>query len=430
MMEEKKYQVSRGTSIGILTVLALLWLLHYADRFILIIALTPIKEAFNLTDAQAGLLPALLTAGIGIIGIPAAVFGDRWARRKVVALMASIWSIFTLITGLSTQFWHLAVSRFGVGSGEAGYGPTGTAWISVVFSKEARSRVMAILYASSQLGMVVGLMFGGILISATQNWRTPFYVFAVPGIILAVIAYFLPDYRSVRQAGEGMLSKTFFQEFSQVFKIKSWWLVMATATLVLFLIIPLTVWIPTILTRAYGMNTAQAGITFGLIQLMVLLGPLGGVLVDKLQKRYKNARPWGLAVVALLASVFALLQVLAIGGPLVMFLGFGAVVTVLMAVFMPIILSLGQDIVPVGLRSTSGGVFNLVAQIVGSALSPVIAGAISDASGGGAHGIQVGILWMTPMAFLGIISGLLLTKFYASDSAKVGDEVIAEKQEG
>jgi MFS family permease len=160
---------------------------------------------------------------------------------------------------------------------------------------------------------------------------------------------------------------------------------------------------------------------------MVLLGPLGGVLVDKLHRRYKNARPWGLTVVALLASIFALLQVLAIGAPLALFLGFGAVVTFLMAVFIPIMLSLGQDIMPVGLRSSAGGVFNFVAQVVGSAVSPIIAGAISDASGGGAHGIQVGILWMTPMAFLGIISGLLLLKFYASDSAKVSDEVIAEK---
>lgn len=426
-MQEKKYVMSRGASIGILTVVALLWLLHMADRYILIVAMTPIKEAFSLTDAQAGMLPALLTAGIGIIGIPAAVFGDRWARRKVIAIMAGTWSIFTLVTGLSTQLWHMMVSRFMVGSGEAGYAPAGIAWLSVVFPKEIRSRIMAILYASSQLGMVLGLVLGGILISATQNWRTPFYVFAIPGIILAVIAYFLPDYKSVRQAGESMLSSAFFKEWSKVFKVRSWWLSMATFSLILFLIIPLTVWMPTLLTRAYNMNTASAGITFGLVQLTVLLGPLGGILVDKLHRRYKRARPWAMSILALLASVFALLQVLTIGAPLALFLAFGVGVTFLMGVFVPVMFTLASDIMPVGLRSTSSGVFNFVVQITGSTFAPIIAGAISDASGGGAQGIQVGILWMAPFALLGIIAGFLLPKFYLIDSARISDEVFAEK---
>lgn len=426
-MEEKKYQVSRGASIGILTVVALLWLLHMADRYILIIAMTPIKEAFSLTDAQAGLLPVLLTAGIGIIGIPAAVFGDRWARRKVVAVMAATWSVFTLITGISTQFWHLAVSRFGVGSGEAGYAPAGTTWISVVFPKDMRSRIMAILYAFSQLGMVVGLIFGGMLIAATHDWRMPFYVFAIPGIILAVIAWFLPDYKSVRQAGEGMLSKRFFREFGKVFRIRSWWLVMATSTLLLFLIIPITVWTPVLLNRAYGMNTGQAGMAFGLIQLAVLFGPLGGIIVDKLHRRYRNARPWSLTTVAFLASALTVVQILAVGGPLPIFLVLAGLVTFLMACYIPIMLSIGQDIMPVGLRSSSGGVYNFVVQILGSSISPVIAGAISDASGGGAHGIQLGILCIAPVAFVGVVTGLILLKFYPADSAKISDEVAAEQ---
>jgi predicted MFS family arabinose efflux permease len=77
VVEEKKYEVSRGWSLAILIVLALLWLMHMADRFMMVIALNPIKEAFNLTDAQAGLLTSLLTAGIAVIGIPMAVLAEK-----------------------------------------------------------------------------------------------------------------------------------------------------------------------------------------------------------------------------------------------------------------------------------------------------------------------------------------------------------------
>ena len=426
-MEQKKFEVSRGTSIGILLVVGLLWLMHMADRFILIVALTPVKEAFSLTDAQAGLLPSLLTAGIAVIGIPAAVFGDRWARRKVVSVMALVWSIFTLVTGLATQFWHLVVSRFMVGGGEAGYAPVGTTWISVVFPKEARARVMAVLYALSQLGMVIGLVFGGVLINVTHNWRTPFYVFALPGIILAVIAFFLPDYKSVKGKGEAMLSRDFFKNWGEIFKIKSYWLIMLTPAFVYFLLISLATWTPALLIRAYNMDTAQSGIAFGLIQLAVLLGPIGGVLMDRWHRSYKNARPLGMAIMSLLVCVLGLLQMLSLGGPVAVFLVLSALVTLVFAIFIPLMLSSAQDVLPVGLRSSSAGVFNFAGQITGATLGPILVGAISDASGGGAHGIQTGLLWMVPVAFIGVITSLVLMKFYPADSAKVTDLVEAEK---
>jgi len=160
-MEAKKFQVSKGAAWGTLTVLSLLWVVNAADRAILSITLTPIKQAFDLTDAQAGSLHSLLTAGIAIFAIPAAIFGDRWSRRKVVSLMAIIWSAFTLATGLSVRFWHLLVSRFGVGSGEGGFGHVGGTWLSVIFPKEMRTRVMAIYFSCGQMGTVIGLIFGG-----------------------------------------------------------------------------------------------------------------------------------------------------------------------------------------------------------------------------------------------------------------------------
>jgi MFS family permease len=426
-MEQKKYEVSRGWSIVILTVLALLWLMHMADRFIMVIALNPIKEAFNLTDAQAGLLTSLLTAGIAVIGIPMAVLADRWARRKVVSLMALIWSIFTLVTGISTQFWHLVVSRTMVGSGEAGYAPAGTAWLSLVFPREMRSRILAIFFTCSQLGMVIGLVFGGMLISNTNNWRTPFYVFAIPGVILAVIAFFLPDYKSVRNKGESMLSRAFFKDWGDVFKIRSYWMVTLAASCSYFMIIALSTWMPTLLIRAYGMNTGSAGLVYGLLQLVILLAPIGGILMDKWHKRYSNARPWGMAIICTVLTAVGLILVLTMGAPLPIWLGIGTIMTVGFGVFIPVMLAVTQDIVPVRLRSTSVGVFNFIAQLTGATLGPVVVGAISDASGGGAHGIQIGLLWTVPVAVLSIVFSLLLLRYYPKDSANVSDIVLAEK---
>lgn len=426
-MEQKQYKVSRGWTITILIVLSLLWLMSMADRFIMIIALDPIKSAFNLTDAQAGLLTSLLTAGIGVIGIPMAVLADRWARRKVVSVMALVWSAFTLVTGIATQFWHLVISRFMVGSGEAGYGPAGTAWLSVVFPKEIRSRIMSIFYACSQLGIVIGLIVGGLLISVTNNWRTPFYVFAIPGIILAVIVFFMPDYKSVKYEGESLLSRAFFKDWGAMFKIKSYWLVTIAIGCTYFLVISFSVWLPTMLIRSYDMTTATAGLAYGLFQLVVLLAPVGGILIDKWHKHYKNARPSAMIILSSLLTVFGLIVLLTLGTPVMLWLTLGTIVTVSFGIYLPIVLAVSQDIVPVRMRSTSVGVLNFLSQLTGATLGPILVGAISDASGGGAQGIQIGLLWMVPLSALAIVASLLMLKYYPADSAKVSDIVLAEK---
>jgi len=92
-VEEKKYEVSRGSGVTILVILSLLWLINFADRSIMTVVLEAVKANLKLSDAQAGGLVAMVTAGIAILTLPAAIFGDRWARRKVIALMAVIWRL-------------------------------------------------------------------------------------------------------------------------------------------------------------------------------------------------------------------------------------------------------------------------------------------------------------------------------------------------
>ena len=68
-----------------------------------------------------------------------------------------------------------------------------------------------------------------------------------------------------------------------------------------------------------------------------------------------------------------------------------------------------------------------IAQLGGGVLGPVFVGMVSDATGGGAQGIVNGLLWTIPVAALSIITMLLMTKYYAADSAKISDVVLAER---
>lgn len=426
-MEPKKYEVGGRGALTTLIVLSLLWFMSYADRSIMAVALQPIKEAFKLSDEQAGLLASLTVAGIAILTIPGAIFGDRWARRKVVMVMALVWSVFTFTTGLAKQVWQLLFSRFFVGAGEAGYAPAGLAWVSVSFRKDMRSLIIGIFFGVSQAGAVAGLILGGLLIAATHDWRTPFFVFAIPGIILGIIAFFLRDYKVVKGENEAVLSKAYFKDWVTIFKVKSFWLNAAANLFLYFTIVAITIWMPALLMRAYHMNPRQAGLTYGLLMLVVLLGPLGGFLADRWQRHSKSGRPYYVALTAFLALSLTLITFLNLGAPLPRFLTLLAVTQVFYAINVPVGLTIINDIITPGLRSTAVGINNFIAQIIGSTGGTIFVGAVSDALGGGTHGLQWGIIWTLPIAALVIVANLVMVKFYPAESAKISDELLAEK---
>ena len=426
-MEEQQYPLGRRSAYTILIVLSLLQLIDWADRSILSIGLQSIKQTFNLTDAQAGMLPSLLQFGIVIMTVPVAMFADRWARRKVIAIMDVVWSVFTLFTGLGTQLWHLLVARFMVGAGEAGYAPAGQTWLGVVFPKSMRSRVLGIFTMFNPIGVAIGLMVGGALISATNDWRIPFYVFGIPGLLLAIWVFFLPDYKVEKKQGEALFSKSFFKDWGEVFKIKSWWCITLAQIFIYFMFFAITSWAPTVVMRAFNMDAGAVGMTLGLLGFLYIVGPLGGFLADKWLQHNKNGRVLFSIIVGIAAIIVSIASWTTLSLPFYGWLSIYALLSVLMAFAQPVNQTLMHDILPVNVRATGFSTQLLIAQLFGGMLGPVVVGLVSDRLGGGTTGIQSGLIVVTLVGIIGVIMFGVLTRFYPADSARVNDTVMAEK---
>jgi MFS family permease len=427
-MEEKTYQVGRGSAITILVVLCLLQLSDWADRSILNISLQAIKTDFNLSDAQAGMLPSLLQMGVALFLIPTAILADRFARRKVIMGMALIWSAFTLVTGLAAQLWHLLVSRFMVGSGEAGYQPAGQTWLGVTFPKEIRTRIMALFMMCMPIGVATGLFVGGALLNATHNWRTAFFIFGFVGLVLAVIVFFLPDYKAVRTQGEGALSKKYFKQWGAMFKVKTYWIYIISSTLLFFMMFAIQAWAPALIIRAYNLDTLTVGTTMGAVGLLNLIAPLGGFVADRWQLRNTVGRPLFLVVATIIGLAAVTASMMLVGKvPFQAWLPIYAFSTLVIACMNPVMQVIVHDVIPVSIRAVAVGIMLAISQIGGGVLGPIFVGIVSDATGGGSQGIVNGLLWTIPVAALSIITTLILTKYYAADSAKVSDVVMAEK---
>ena len=278
------------------------------------------------------------------------------------------------------------------------------------------------------IGVALGLFLGGYLLNLTGDWRAAFFVFGIPGVILAIIAFFLPDYKAARPQGEGALSKAYFKQWGDLFKVRSYWLFIITTTLLFFLVFAIQAWIPTAIMRTYDMNPLTVGTVMGAVGLLNLLAPISGLLADRWQMRSKIGRPLFLVVITVLAMSSMLVSILLVGKiSFESWLPAYIVSALLLAFMVPVMNVLVHDVIPVPVRAVAVGILLAISQLGGGVLGPIFVGVVSDATGGGAQGIINGLFWTIPVAALSIVTTLLMTKYYAADSAKISDVVMAER---
>ena len=190
------YLFSKRYTNYLFILLFLLYMFDYVDRMV-VTSLFPFLQAeWDLTDTQSGALMSAVYLSISILSFPVSILVDRWSRRKTIGLMAVVWSIATGCVRLPNRIGQLLTARTFIGVGEAGYAPGGTAMIAGLYPQEKRSWMIGLWNASIPLGSAIGVALGGI-IATLWGWRHAFGLVAIPGLIIAVLFFFVKDYKTV-----------------------------------------------------------------------------------------------------------------------------------------------------------------------------------------------------------------------------------------
>ena len=287
----KEYKIGGWSARYILIICSLLYMVNYMDRQVLSAVLEPMKLDLGLTDTQAGSLQTAFLLSIALFSVPVSFLIDRWSRRKAIALMAVFWSIFTYVTGLGRSFLGVLLPRAMVGVGEAGFSAGGTAMITAAYPPESRGRAMGVFNLVIPLGAALGVMLGGAISAKYGSWRAPFYVFAVPGIILGILAYFMRDYKTIEHLDDKGKRKGLLSSAFSLFKIptlKWMYIGFGIRNIMNFSVL---VWLSAYLMRSHNIAVDKAGMLSGMVMMMAILGAiLGGVLSDLWQRKNRRAR--------------------------------------------------------------------------------------------------------------------------------------------
>jgi MFS family permease len=406
--------------------LFLLYMFDYIDREIISSLIPFLKTDLGITDTQAGSLASAVYWSIVVFTFPVSILIDRWSRKRSVGIMVMLWSMATGAAIFIKTFPQLFLTRLGVGVGEAGYAPGGTAMISAMYPQERRSRMMGLWNASIPLGSAIGVGLGGV-IATHWGWKHAFGLVAIPGFIIGVLFFFFArDYKTIKlvkqatpmAAARRMRLGEIVMEFLHTPSLILTYVAFAGNT---FLTSAYLTWLPSYFVRTQGMASGPAGLKASSIMLLAIVGaPLGGFLVDAWNKKRGNARPYFAGLSSLLSAALWLISFAFFSGTAqYVMMMVSAVATLL---YLSAASAVTQDVVHPGLWAISYSICVIVQNLLGSSTGPIVVGSISDRIG-----LSGAMLVVPAMAAFAGVLFLLASLFYKRDLAKV-DKVIVEMQ--
>ena len=390
-----------------LGVLTLVYVLNFLDRTLIYILFAPIKKEMAFSDLQLGILGAASFAIFyTLLGIPFGRLADRVVRKNMIAGGLAIWSLFSGLTGFARGFWPMFFCRLMVGVGEATLGPAALSLLSDYFPPRMRATVQGIYSSGIALGAGLAFLLGGWMGQA-YGWRYAFYFLGFPGLLLAVIVFFLKEQRrgrteivAVRYSSKDW--KILFQSVPLRYLFLGYGLFGLASN-------NLGIWVPSFFVRVHGISIVTIGLVAGTLAIIVGVPVtiFGGYISDRLRRFGKGGRML-FSMCAALASIPLWLMML-FGDHTVLLLILNSVLFGLALSWLGPAAADVHDIAGPHLRGLGIGIYFSTVNIVAYGIGSPVIGKISDLLGAsGNPGVMRYSLLLCPIACA--ISAWLLWK--------------------
>jgi len=282
---------------------------NYADRLAIFSVFPPIKAEMGLSDPQLGIIGGSFMWVYAAAAPLAGIIGDRFKRKTLILGGLIFWSLITVATAYAQNYTHLVIIRALEGFGEAFYFPASMALVSDYHGHETRSRALAIHQSSVYAGTIAGGSLGGIM-ADYYSWRSSFYFFGWFGVLLGIILFFFLKEPNRGQSetenspaeleiSQSNIHRSFteilesgFADIVEILKtpmVRILILVFVGANFVAGIFLT---WMPTYLNRTFAMSLSMAGVSSTVYpQIAMVLGAItGGILADRLRKKYRGGR--------------------------------------------------------------------------------------------------------------------------------------------
>lgn len=354
--------------------------MNFFDRQILGAVGEMLRKEWALSDTALGTLGTAFTLIYALVGLPLGRLADTYNRTKILSIGVLVWSLLTAASGVCRNFTQLFVVRLGVGLGEASCAPAASSLIGDLFPAHKRSNALSIFMLGLPIGIALSFLVGG-YIAKHYGWQQAFFIAAIPGLLCAVGALFVKEpARGASEVHAVGAAKREGSPIGLVLSIPSMWPIVLSGALHNFNMYAIGSFIAPLVMRYHKVDIAEAGYysmaVYGLSGIPGLL--FGGMLADKLTKRWAGGRMVLSGVMFFIAVPLTFLALQAAPGEKMAFaipLGLGVAA---MYVYYSTTYSTIQDLVEPSLRGMAMATYFCAMYLLGASLGPVLLGKLSD----------------------------------------------------
>lgn len=358
---------------------------NYADRQAIFSVFPALQSELGLSNVQLSFVGASFMYVYALIGPLAGIVGDRFSRKFLIIAGLIFWSLATMATALSTKYWHLVLCRALEGFGEAFYFPASMALISQYHGPETKSRAMGMHQSSVYAGSIAGGAVAGYLAQQERyGWRSGFYLFGGLGVLLGAVLLIAlkepPRQTQIEAQPEAGLDDhapldytraNLWGDIAEIFRTPMVRILIAVFVGANFVFSVFTTWMPKFLKEKFNLSLALAGFSGTAYQQTAsMIGVVvGGLLADRLARRYLGGRMMAQAVGLFGGVVFIFLTGWTLSLPLliVALSGFGF----FKGIYDANIWASLYDVVKPQRRATALGLMNSIGWL-GAALAPTL----------------------------------------------------------
>lgn len=162
----------------------------YLDRVCIgnILASQAFKADIGLNALQQDWIISGFFWAYALCQVPAGYLSDRFGARSMLAFYVAVWSVFTMLGGLTMGFVSLFAARVGLAIMQAGAYPTSVGLLSTWMPFKQRALCSAIVATGGRIGGAVAPILTAAIIVG-WGWRPALFIYGVVGLAAAWLFY-------------------------------------------------------------------------------------------------------------------------------------------------------------------------------------------------------------------------------------------------
>jgi MFS family permease len=294
------------------------WTLDGMDAFIYALVLVPAltellpRSGLAATPGNIGYYGSVLQAlfllgwGLSMVWGPIA---DRFGRVRALILTILFYSVFTLMCGIVTNIWQLAVLRILCGIGLGGEQPMGGTFVAEEWPEDRRKMGAGYMHTGYYFGFFLAAL-ANYTIGANYGWRWMFILGGAPALLVGWIQSGVREPKTWREKAAGAGRPGMTEAFAELFSPRYRSRTIINSLLFTVSIVGLwagSIYVPTAVTqiaRAQGYAAADAARMASYGSMVLAIATIIGCLMAPwLAERFGRRLAMGLYFTALGVSV-------------------------------------------------------------------------------------------------------------------------------